>query len=123
MGSFFRYHYPFLSSGRILNVIMTVIPSGPHYQAASSVTLMCSVSDLFYEPLTYYWTSSCTGECFLLESTNASVTQSILRSIDSGNHTCFITDGVGNSGMASAEMIVIGKFNYNTLLKLFLELY
>ena len=88
---------------------ITSIPLGPDYHAATSLNISCGTVANMYEPATYAWTSTCTGDCFLLGSTNATVTQPVLHSIDSGSHTCSVTDAVGNTGEATINVNVFGK--------------
>lgn len=87
----------------------TVNPPGVIQQASSPVTLNCGVTGVSYSPLSYQWTSTCTGSCFVLLGDTATLTQSSLHSVDSGNHTCSVTDALGNSGSATAEIVVAGK--------------
>ena len=61
--------------------------------------------------LSYSWTSTCIGECFVLGQTASTVTNQALRSVDSGIHTCTITDSVGNYGSANFSFTVTGKQN------------
>ena len=84
-------------------------PSGPTYQAATPVNVMCRVSGDYYTPVTFQWSSTCTGDCFILDSNLPNVNQSALHSIDSGLHTCTVIDAVGNTGSASIRMNVVGK--------------
>ena len=42
------------------------------------------------------------------DQTSPVVSREGLRSIDTGSHTCTVTDDVGNTGRASVEMIVTG---------------
>ena len=89
---------------------ITSIPSGPDHHAATSLNISCgTVAANVYEPAMYEWTSTCTGDCFLLWSTDATVTRSVLRSTDSGSHTCSVTDAVGNTGAATIDVNVFGK--------------
>jgi len=63
-----------------------------------------------FEPLSYLWTSTCSGDCFVLaQSTWSSIHKAIIHSTDSGNHSCMVTDDVGNTGSASIEMNVVGE--------------
>ena len=98
-----------LISGQ-LNVGITVSPvAGVMQQASSSINLTCVVSGVFHPPLSYQWTSTCMGDCFVLLGRTPTLTESSLHSIDSGNHTCSVTDALGNSGMATTEIRITGK--------------
>ena len=92
-----------------ISTVSTPLPMASVYQAASSVTLTCDVDDTgTFAPLTYQWTSTCLGDCFVRDQTSPVVSREGLRSIDTGSHTCTVTDDVGNTGSASVEMIVTG---------------
>ena len=89
---------------------ITVSPvAGVMQQASSSINLTCVVSGTFHPPLSYQWTSTCMGDCFVLLGRTQTLTESSLHSIDSGNHTCSVTDALGNSGMATTEIRITGK--------------
>ena len=77
------------------------------YQAGSSVTLTCQAYGGSL-PLSYYWNSTCDGNCFTLEEATQSVGESALHSRDSGNHTCSVTDYVGHTGNATTQITVSG---------------
>ncbi len=79
-------------------------------QASSSVNLTCSVSGSFTPPLTYQWSSSCTGDCFILQGTGSTRIESVLHSVDAGNHTCKVTDALGDSGSATVQIDINGEF-------------
>ncbi len=91
-----------------LNVQITVSPPGVTKQSASSVNLTCAVVGTVSAPLSYQWTSTCTGNCFVLLGRTAMLSQPALHLVDSGNHTCTVTDAIGNSGTATAEIDVTG---------------
>jgi len=93
----------------VLDVRVTSEPNGPTYQAATPVHVMCRVSGDYYTPVTFQWNSTCTGDCFILESDLPTVNRSVLHSADSGMHTCTVIDAVGNTGSASIWMNVVGK--------------
>lgn len=97
-----------LNTGQ-LNVAVTVSPAGVTRQASSSINLTCVVSGGSYPPLSYQWTSTCTGNCFVLAGNTPALTKSSIHSIDSGNHTCSVTDALGNSGSDTAEVVITGK--------------
>ena len=84
---------------------------GPVYAPGSSVQLMCSVDGPFPIAVTR-WNSTCIGNCFVLQqSTQQSIMKNILHATDGGNHTCTIVDDVGNTGSATVEIFVSGKFS------------
>ncbi len=63
--------------------------------------------------VTYQWTSTCTGACFVLRSPQTDeVTQDFLRAgVDDGTHTCTATDSGGGTGSADFLMrIITGMF-------------
>ncbi len=88
-------------------------PTVIDFRAGSGpITLTCQVEGAT-GTVTYLWTSTCTGDCFVLRSpqTNPSVTQLYLRAgVDDGTHTCTATDSDGETGSASTEMRIIGMF-------------
>ena len=77
---------------------------------ATSVTLTCHVSLEAVQPVTYQWSSSCSGQCSVAGQTDDTVTISLLQSIDSGTYTCTVIDNVGNTGNGSLHFNVTGKF-------------
>lgn len=46
----------------------------------------------------------------MLHNEDSTVFSNALHSIDSGNHTCSVTDALGNIGTATTEIVVHGKF-------------
>ena len=96
--------------GQLLDVQILVDPPGIRHQASSSLNLTCTVSRLASAPLTYQWTSNCNGNCFVLHNEDSTIFSNALHSIDSGNHTCSVTDALGNIGTAMTEIVVHGKF-------------
>ena len=92
-----------------LDVSITSNPPGVIHQATSMLNLTCSVLGQSDTQLFYQWTSTCTGSCFVLGSTSQSVVQTELRSTDSGNYTCVVTDNLGNQGMETIQ-ISVGEF-------------
>ena len=91
-----------------LDVSVVSIPDGPQISAASSLALTCQVvggSGVYF----YQWSSTCTLDCFIAGQTTQSVTRDALRSTDSGNHTCAVSDDAGNSGSHSVLVSVTGK--------------
>ena len=112
------WHYPQLTiashvisslPARVLSINILTEPTGPSYQAASPVSLTCAIAGNFSAPASYYWTSTCSGDCIIPGSQERVVYQPAMRSIDSGNHTCFVTDAAGNQGTAITEVQVYSK--------------
>ena len=83
----------------------------PNYRAGSSMTLTCRV-DGVTDGLTYSWSSTCAHNCFVRGRTTQNVTRHGLRSVDSGTHTCNVTDALGHRGTAAIVMNVTGKASY-----------
>ena len=83
----------------------------PYYRAASYLTLTCIANGLQVY-LEYNWTSNCTGECFTQENTNQFMQEAILKSTDSGFHTCTVTDAENCTGNATIEIRVVGEGLY-----------
>ena len=85
--------------------------AGPNdYRAASAVTLTCQVTGVVW---TYQWTSTCTGpssNCFVPGKRTETITRTVLRSTDSGNHACIATRS-GMIGSATIEMNVVGELS------------
>ena len=110
----------FLSIITISNILDFEIPvtihdnlgnRGSAYTAGSSVTLTCS-ADPRFGPFLTTWTSTCIGDCFILQqSSQSSVSTIVLHAADSGNHTCTVTDDVGNTGSTSLFMRVSGELD------------
>ena len=73
------------------------------YRAASTILLTCLVEGATGTAI-YTWDST------LGEEDNNQREGMALLSSDTGNHTCMVTDGIGNTGSASAEIIVVGMF-------------
>jgi len=94
----------------MLEVRVMSAPNGPTYQAATPINVICRISGDYYPPVAFQWNSTCTGDCFILESDLPIVNQSVLHSTDSGTHTCTVIDAVGNTGSASIQMNVVGKY-------------
>ena len=92
------------------SLTVTVRSSSDTYHVATSVTLTCQVGLEAVQPVTYQWSSSCSGQCSVARQTDDTVTISLLRSIDSGTYTCTVTDNVGNTGNGSINFNVTGKF-------------
>ena len=64
-------------------------------------------------PVTYLWTSTCSTGCFISSATEESqaVGRTTLQSVDSGNHTCTVTDSDGGEmGSATIEINVVGEY-------------
>ena len=85
----------------------------PYYRAASPLSLTCEVEGVSGEGVFYEWRSTCAGNCFATRQTTKTVKTPCLRSYDSGVHTCIVYDGLGHSGNASIEVIVVGKLFRN----------
>lgn len=107
-----RWHTFFLFTAFPIPVMITnvLVPSqGPTYTPGSTALLMCSAGGGF-APVMTIWTSTCTGDCFVLQQANQnSIMTDILHSVDGGNHTCTVVDDVGNVGSSTIEMIIAGK--------------
>ena len=73
-------------------------------KVASSATLTCHVGSEAVQPVSYQWSSSCSGQCSVAGQTNASDMIPLLQSIYSGSYTCTVTDDVGNSGNGSGSL-------------------
>ena len=82
------------------------------YRAASTILLTCLVEGA-NETFIYTWDST------LGEQDNNQREGMALLSSDTGNHTCMVTDGVGNTGNASAEIIVVGMYLTNLYMYLY----
>ena len=91
------------------NLNVNVTSSDTMYYVATSLTLTCQVGLEAVEPVSYQWSSSCSGQCSVDGQTSDVVAISLLRSIDSGIHTCIVTDSVGNTGNGSLQFNVTGK--------------
>ncbi len=98
-----------------LNVTITIQyspPAGvtltpPNYRAATSVSLRCdAVGTTGY--VSYQWSSACGSSCFVRGSSQT-VSRDKLWSYDAGQHTCTVTDGVGNTGKTTIQMDITGK--------------
>ena len=92
------------------SLTVTVTSNSTTYHVATSVTLTCRVGLEAVQPVSYQWSSSCSGECSVAGQTDDTVTISLLQSIDSGTYTCTVTDNVGNSGNGSLHFNATGKF-------------
>ena len=86
------------------------LPSPPYYRPASSVSLTCLAPSDAVPPLTYRWSSTCSS-CSVSSSSSREITIDILRSSDSGTHTCTVTDSEGHTGQANTEMRLFGMYN------------
>ncbi len=111
-------HYSSLSGcpGPGLNVTITTQyspPAGvtltpPNYRAATSVSLWCDAVGTTGS-VSYQWSSTCGSGCFV-NGSSQSVSRDKLWSYDAGQHTCIVTDEVGNTGRATTEMNIIGNY-------------
>ena len=82
---------------------------GTEYVPGSSVQLQC-LADSRFAPVVTTWNSTCNGSCFVLQQTAQEVIMTdVLHSADSGNHSCAVTDDVGNTGHATIKMNVVGE--------------
>ena len=82
------------------------LPSPPYYRPGTSVTFTCQAHGATGR-VRYRWSSTC-ASCSANSSSAQSVSDSVLKSINAGVHTCTVTDGSGNTGSKSTEMKVIG---------------
>ena len=90
---------------------MAILASGAS-QVGSRNLLTCQAGLTPTPPIgavTYEWTSTCTGECFILNQSSATVSTEYLKAVDSGTHMCTVTDSVGNRGNASVEISATGE--------------
>lgn len=78
----------------------------PNYRAATSVSLHCLAVGT-NGSVRYQWSSTCGSGCFVSGSSQT-VSRDRLGSQDAGQHTCVVTDDAGNTGLATAEMSIIG---------------
>ena len=102
----------FISAAVPLSVSIIGSPD-PHinsvYEAGTSVRLECS-TNLDGGYYSYQWSSTCTGNCFILQqSTRPIVETDGLHAVDSGSHTCTVTDDIGNTANATVTLSVSGK--------------
>ena len=81
-----------------------------NYRPGSSLQLTCRVEGVTGY-LRYRWTTTCTSSyCFVNNwYTSSSVSENILSYVDAGNHTCTVTDGVGNTGTSNATVNIKGR--------------
>ena len=81
-------------------------------QVGTSYQLTCQVDSTSTPPVgtvSYEWTSTCSGDCFVLRQSQAgNVTTQYLKAADAGTHTCTVTDSVGNSGSSSTTISTTG---------------
>ena len=96
---------------------MTIQTNGTS-QVGTHQALTCQVGLIPTPPtgaVTFEWTSTCSGNCFVLsQSTAATVSTQYLKAVDSGTHTCTVTDSIGNQGSASVEISTSGeKLSYS----------
>lgn len=84
------------------------LPDSGVYPVGSSIDLTCQVQG-GYPPLMYTWNSTCTGGfCFVVGETTGMIRQSALHSIDSGSHTCSVTDYTGQTGNSTVQFNLTG---------------
>lgn len=91
-----------------LDVTITTSPPGLVHNAATYLVLECQVLNAVGS-YSYQWSSDCTGDCFVTSQVSSVISRNALHSADSGNHTCTVTDSVGNSGMQTVSIDIIGK--------------
>ena len=102
-----------------------VLTSNTAFLAAHPQQLTCEVDQGqsgqgIVQPIgdiTYTWTSTCTGSCFVNGQNNQSISTNALRAVDSGVHTCSVVDSVGNIGNGSIEIDVTGTDSLNKHIK------
>ena len=72
--------------------------------------LQC-VADSRFAPVVITWNSTCNASCFVLQQTGEEVIMTdVLHSADSGNHSCTVSDDVGNTGHTTVEIRVVGEY-------------
>ena len=98
-----------------INVVYTG-PSGdllrpPNYRPGSSITIQCVVEGATGS-VRYVWSTTCTSSnCFVRNGyTGSTLRDSFLRYDDTGDHTCTVMDGIGNTGTSTAVVNVQGKW-------------
>ena len=93
---------------------MTVQSAGTSH-VGTPYQLDCQIGNSptsFIGPVMYEWTSTCSGECFVLRQPgSATVSTQHLKAADSGTHTCTVTDSVGNQGRANVNILATGNGN------------
>ena len=81
-------------------------------QVGTSLQLACQVGNTPTPPIgavVNEWTSTSSGECFVLGQPGAAtIGTQYLKAVDSGTHTCTVTDSVGNRGSASVNITTTG---------------
>lgn len=83
------------------------IPDNGVYQVGYSVSLTCQAQG-GHLPLVYSWNSTCNGLCFAPGEATPSIGRNAIHSIDSGNHTCSVTDYSGRTGNTTVQISVSG---------------
>ena len=84
------------------------LPSPPYFRPATSVVLTCYVEGASRN-VSYLWSSTNPNSSFVVNQTTSTVSETMLTSNDTGNHTCSVSDSDGNSGSSTIEMQLIGK--------------
>ena len=96
-----------------IGILEVIIQTNGTSQVGTPHLLTCHIGTIPTPPIgavTYEWTSTCSGDCFILkQSTAAAVSTQYLKAADSGTHTCTVTDSVGNRGSASVEISTSGR--------------
>ena len=78
------------------------------YRAATTLNLTCQMAEAV-GIVAYQWRSTC-DNCFAsANSTAQSIISEQLLSSDTGTHTCNAMDSVGNTGIATFMMTVVGE--------------
>ena len=103
----------------VQTIIVRVQTSNTAFLAAHPQQLTCEIDQGqsgqgIVQPIgdiTYTWTSTCVGDCFVNGQNNRSISTLALRAVDSGVHTCSVVDSVGNIGNGSIEIDVTGRWN------------
>ncbi len=104
----FPLHFLFTDPSELqVTVSPTPLLDSLSFPVLSSLTLTCGVQGA-YLPISYQWNSSCDGACFVSNQTSQSISQIVLRAIDSGTHSCSATDYLGHNGIGSLRINITG---------------
>ena len=79
-----------------------------YYYVGSPLILTCEVTGSTSN-LHYTWTSTCFGDCFVLERKVSRVFGIPLEMVDSGVHTCAVCDDNGDCSTANITLRVTGE--------------
>ena len=103
---------PLIITPIIAGILGVTIQSTGTGQVGTSHQLACQIGNgpvASIGAVVYEWTSTCSGECFVLRHPGeAVVSTQYLKAVDSGTHTCTVTDSVGNQGSASMNISATG---------------